>query len=57
MVDFIKRIFGMDNRKDQSANSSKTSRQRLENEVKEGSQEAVKRYKGVLERLADYDRV
>ncbi len=32
-------------------------RKQLEIDVKKGSEEAVKRYKGVLQKLAEYDRI
>jgi len=54
MIAFMKKMFGNRHKENDSHVSE---REALKREVKKGSEEAVKRYKGVLEKLAEYDRV
>ena len=55
MIAFMKKVFSKShtNRK---TSSGSLSRQQLKAEVKKGAEEAVKRYRGVFEKLAEYDR-
>ena len=57
MVSFLKKMFGMTNLPGKRESSARTKREQLELEVKKGSEEAVRRYRGALEKLAEYDRV
>lgn len=53
----MKNLFGVSHSKLNNQESKAQKRRQLELDVKKGSEEAVKRYKGALERLAEYDRI
>jgi len=54
MIAFIKKMFRSH---DTQGRSRISDQETLRREVKKGSEEAIKRYRGVLEKLAEYDRV
>lgn len=57
MIAFIKKVFAKRSVQQSNNGIKGLEREQLEVDVKKGSEEAVKRYKGVLQRLAEYDRI